>query len=367
MKTLLLGDICPTIQTKNDFATANVDSLFSDAIRLFRSVDFSFVNLECAITESENRIEKFGPNLKAPYGTEKVLSALGVSLVGLSNNHIFDFGIEGATDTKRALAEMGIPYTGYGNNYEDARRDYVVSFGGERITFITVCEHEYSYALDNREGSRPIDDFDTLEDISKAKAKGGKVIVIYHGGKEYCRYPSPRLRKLCRAMVKCGADVVLCQHSHCVGCYEEFLDSHILYGQGNFHFAKADFVDKSIAPLWNNSLAVLYDTLTNEMNFVPLVETATGIEIAKGERAKEILSGFASRNEELRNGAWLEGWHDFCESQRDWYTHTVARAFAEGSSVEEDNIFGHYLDCEAHTDVYRELFKTANHKNEIGK
>ena len=160
---------------------------------------------------------------------------------------------------------------------------------------------------------------------------------------------------------------MLCQHSHCVGCYEEFLDSHILYGQGNFHFVKADFVKPEIAPLWNNSLAVLYDTLTNEMNFVPLVETETGIEIAKGERAKEILGSFAKRNAQLQNGEWLNGWHTFCESNREVYTRSVARAFSDGSTKEQDDLFGHYLDCEAHTDVYRELFKTANHTNEIKK
>ena len=56
MKTLLLGDISPTVVTKNDYANANIEPLFSDAVRLFESADFSFVNLECAITESEKKI-----------------------------------------------------------------------------------------------------------------------------------------------------------------------------------------------------------------------------------------------------------------------------------------------------------------------
>ena len=365
MKTLLLGDICPTIYTKEYFASVNVDALFSDTVSLFSSVDFSFINLECAITESENAIEKFGPNLKAPYGTEKVLRELGVSLVGLSNNHVFDFGREGARDTRDALSSVEIPFTGYGENYQDARRNYSVVSGNEKITFVAVCEHEYSYALENREGSRPFDVFDTLEDIAKAKAESTKVIVIYHGGKEYCRYPSPRLRKACQAMVKCGADVVLCQHSHCVGCYEEYLGSHILYGQGNFNFAKFMACDSEIAPLWESSLAVIYDTITNEINFYPVVENSHGIELAKGEKAKEILTGFMRRNQELQNGLWLQGWRDFCEHYREKYTLTVAQAFAPGSTKTQDNMFGHYLDCEAHHDVYSELFKTANHRNEL--
>ena len=29
-----------------------------------------------------------------------------------------------------------------------------------------------------------------------------------------------------------------------------------------------------------------------------------------------------------------------------------------------NKLFGHYLDCEAHTDVWRELFPTANQTNE---
>ncbi len=365
MKTLLLGDICPTDFTRDGFRNGNVEELFSDTMALFSGVDFSFINLECAITESENRIEKFGPNLKAPFGTEQVLRALGVSLVGLSNNHIFDYGKEGVRDTKNALDAVGIPHTGFGDNYEDARKNFTVTFGNEKVTFITVCEHEYSYALESREGSRAFDPFDSLEDIAKAKAESTKVIVLYHGGKEYCRYPSPRLRKACQAMVKCGADVVLCQHSHCVGCYEEYLGAHILYGQGNFHFVKCSVFPPEKKSLWESSLAVIYDTVTNEINFIPVVENKQGIEIAKGEKAKEILSGFMTRNLELQNGLWLQGWNDFCESMREAYTSTVARAFCSDSTKTEDDQFGHYLDCEAHTDVYRELFKTANHRNEI--
>ena len=365
MKCLLLGDVCPTVYTREAFEQKRTDELFSDTISLFRSSDFSFVNLECAITESENAIEKFGPNLKAPASTASILAELGVSLVGLSNNHVFDFGKEGIRDTKKALDAVGIPYTGFGDNYEDSRRNYSIVRGNERITFITVCEHEYSYALDNREGARPFDPFDTLEDIAKARAESTRVIVLYHGGKEYCRYPSPRLRKACQAMVKCGADVVLCQHSHCVGCYEEFLGSHILYGQGNFNFAKFLAFDPVKAALWESSLAVTYDTLTNEINFTPVVENDHGIEIAKGEKAREILTGFMLRNKELQSDLWLAGWRKFCEEQREYYTSTVARAYAEGSTEIEDKQFGHYLDCEAHTDVYRELFKTVNHTNEI--
>lgn len=35
-------------------------------------------------------------------------------------------------------------------------------------------------------------------------------------------------------MVDCGADMIICQHSHCIGSFEKYKQSGILYGQGNF-------------------------------------------------------------------------------------------------------------------------------------
>jgi poly-gamma-glutamate synthesis protein (capsule biosynthesis protein) len=228
-----------------------------------------------------------------------------------------------------------------------------------------VCEHEYSYALENRMGSRPYDEYDTMADIRAARPDCDRLIVIYHGGKESCRYPSPRLFKACRAMVDNGADVVLCQHSHCIGCYENYKGAHILYGQGNFHFVKPPFLHEEDEQAWNTSLAVKYDTETNEIAFVPLTVYEEGIAQAKGEEAETILSDFASRNAELASGAWRERWHAFCMTVKEQYIKVLAEAFAPGSTKRQDDNFGHYLDCEAHADVFREICPTANHTNEI--
>ena len=364
MKTLLVGDLSPTVATNPFFDACDVETLFTDTVSIFEGNDVNFVNLECALTDCEKAIEKFGPPLKASVRTADTLKKLGVNYCGLSNNHIFDFGIRGALDTFEALDRAGMGYTGFGENYEDSRRDLVIEKDGEKLAIIAVCEHEYSYALEDRMGSRPYDEYDTMKDIRLAKEKCDRVVVIYHGGKEQCRYPSPRLRKLCRAMAWNGADVVLCQHSHCIGCYEEFEGCHILYGQGNFHFAKAEFLTPGLAESWNNCLAVSYDTKTHKIEFTPLVVEGVGIALAKGEEKETIMSAFAERNRELQDGRWKAGWRAFCETKREWYTAVIANAFREGSTETQDKNFGHYLDCEAHTDVWRELFPTANLTNE---
>ncbi len=358
MKLLLFGDLSPTDVTAPLFKAKDVDTLFTNTRYLFEESDFTIANLECALTESEKEISKYGPPLKAPRETTEVMKELGIDCANLSNNHIFDYGKEGIRDTLAALEENGIDYTGFGDNYEDSRKDYILQKNGEKIAFITVCEHEYSYALENRMGSRPYDEYDTIEDIRKAKENADRVIVLYHGGKEFCKYPSPRLLKLCRAMIRNGADVVLCQHTHCIGCYENYEGGHILYGQGNFHFVKPFDFDG-----WFTSLAVNYDTKSGEISFTPLKNTENGIAIAENDEKDAILKDFAERNRSLLNGEWKKGWSEFCESVSDYYLGVVATAFTENASERETGRFAHFLDCEAHSDVWRELCPTANLTN----
>ena len=152
-------------------------------------------------------------------------------------------------------------------------------------------------------------------------------------------------------MARNGADVVLCQHSHCIGAYEKYNDCHILYGQGNFHYTEP--CDKEV---WFTSLAVHYDTRENTVSFTPLRAGEYSIRLA--EDAEDILEQLALRSEKLRDGRWRAEWHAFCESVRQNYRDAVRKAFVDGATPREDEMFGHYLDCEAHTDVWRELYAT---------
>lgn len=360
MKLLFGADIVPTETSEQLFIEQRVEELFGDVAELIKNADRTIVNLECALTKSNNAIKKFGPNLKADEKCADALKKLGVTDVALSNNHTFDFGIEGLKDTTDALDRVGLPYMGIGENDTESRKPYFIEQDGKTIGIINVCEHEFSYALPDRIGANPFDPFLTMQDIRAVRKESDYVVVIYHGGKEHVRYPSPRLRNLCREMVLCGADVVLTQHSHCIGCYEEYEGGHILYGQGNFHFTKANMKDT-----WYTGLLVEIN-ITDKLaiKFIPLTFGDTTIDVAKGEKAKEIMTAFEARNEELKNGAWTKGWHDFCESMREVYDG-VLRGLCEADTTEEkQQLFAHFLDCEAHTDVWRELNPTYNMTNE---
>ena len=362
MKILIGADLVPTENTNQLFVNQDFNTLFSDILPIIKRADRFIVNLECALTNSKNEIKKFGPCLKADPKCADALKALGVTDVALSNNHVFDFGIEGLKDTMDNLNRVGLPYMGIGANDTDSRKIYYFEQDNKKIAVVNVCEHEYSYALPDRIGTNPFDPFLTMQDVRKARKNADFVLVLYHGGKEHCQYPSPRLRNLCHELVLCGADAVITQHSHCIGCYEQFEGAHILYGQGNFHFLWN--IDTE---LWNTSLLVeLSIDKQIDIDFIPIISAKSnqGIELAKGEQKEKIINGFKLRSNELLNGNWKNGWHAFCVNSQNMYKNALRGLETPETMEAQTEKFAHYLDCEAHTDVWRELFPTWNSTNE---
>jgi poly-gamma-glutamate synthesis protein (capsule biosynthesis protein) len=357
MRIFIGGDIVPTAATRAGFDRGDIGALFGSVADLVKTGNRLIINLECALTDSDTPIRKSGPNLRGKPAYAAVLRALGVTDVGLSNNHVFDFGQPGYRDTLQALTDIGLPYTGVGENERDARQPHYFTCGGMRIAVVAVAEHEYSYALPKQPGVWGFDPFDTMEDITIARERADYVIVLYHGGKEQSPFPSPRLRKACQAMVRAGAGAVFCQHSHCIGAYETYHGAHIVYGQGNFNF-----VGHADHPHWQSGLLVALDLNTSdraEICFHPVVVTECGITLATGDEKQTLLDAFDRRNHILQDEEqWLAEWHAFCLGVAKSYRQAVIGAYQNPDDQEPEQIFPHYLDCEAHTDVWRELFPT---------
>lgn len=138
-----------------------------------------------------------------------------------------------------------------------------------------------------------------------------------------------------------------------------FFDKNAIFFLPLFHFVDpGDSSDE-----WNTLLAVTYDTVSNEMSFVPIVNTENGITLAREAEKNRLLSEFACRNEELQQGAWKAGWQAFCRRMGAKYVKVLGNA-GEDSTERQNANFAHFLDCQAHTDVLRELFPTYNQTNE---
>ena len=358
MKLMMVGDICPTAATRPAFDAKDPETLMGDALPLLKNADFTIGNLECALTDGENRIRKCGPNLKGKPEDAAVLKACGFTHLGLSNNHTLDFGISGLRDTIAHVEKAGIVSFGYGENEQDSRRPVYFSKDGMTVAIVAVCEHQYSYALPDQMGVNPFDAFETMEEIAQAKKKSDFVLVMFHGGKEHCEVPSPRLRRACRAMIRAGASLVLMQHSHCIGCRESYRDGEILYGQGNFNFVK--YMDR---PCWKSGLmaSVLLENEAVRVEYIPVVTTDTGIRLARGAEKDAILADFAQRSEDIRDEARAEKmWEDFCAANRkNVHYDDVLAGFGDPENPGAvRQVFAHYMDCDAVLDIWKTLFKT---------
>ena len=239
MKIVIGADIVPTQNNYDLFKSGNTEALVGDKIKSqLENADFRMFNLEGAFVEKETPIQKAGPNIGFPTECVVGMNALGVDLVGVSNNHILDHGYEGLATTLKTLDDAGIAYVGAGFTKEEAEKPFYFEKDGIKVGVYACCEHEFSWVEDYGFGANGFDALESLDDIVQAKNNCDYLIVLYHGGKEHYRYPSPYLKKVCRKIVEKGANIVLCQHTHCVGAEEDYCGGKIIYGQGNFVFAK---------------------------------------------------------------------------------------------------------------------------------
>ena len=65
---------------------------------------------------------------------------------------------------------------------------------------------------------------DIIRRVKEASEVSDFQIVFFHGGTEKVHAPDNYKVRAARKIVDAGADLVTCQHSHCIGCEEKYLN-----------------------------------------------------------------------------------------------------------------------------------------------
>lgn len=314
MSILIGADIVPTKSNYDSFKSGDAEKLVGkELLSILREADYRIFNLEVPLTDRKTPIDKGGHNMIAPTETANGLSALGIDLMTLSNNHILDQDEQGLASTCHALTERGVSYVGVGADLEGAAKPFVFEAKGKKFGVYACAEHEFSIATESCAGANPFDPLYSLDHVAALKEQCDYVIVLYHGGKELYRYPSPQLQRVCRRLVDKGADLVVCQHSHCIGCEERYGAGTIVYGQGNFLFDKDE-----IEPWQTGLLLRVEDDLS--VSYLPLEKRGGGVALATGENAAQILDSFRSRSEEIQKAGFVrERYKQFAKKATGYY------------------------------------------------
>jgi poly-gamma-glutamate synthesis protein (capsule biosynthesis protein) len=361
---LIGGDMAPTQSNYSFFAEGNLKALIDDKLlSLIFSVDYRIFNLEVPLTDTKKPIRKDGPNLIAPILTVNGIKLLNPTIIGLANNHILDQDEQGLFQTMEQLSKHEINYIGAGKDLENAAKPIIIEKDGLKIGIYACAENEFSIAKENKAGANPFNPLESLDHIVHLKSVCDFVIVLHHGGKEHYRYPSPNLQKVCRKMVEKGADLVICQHTHCIGAFEKYSDCIIVYGQGNFLFDRQD------NEFWNTSLMVKA-TFGDKMavDFIPIYKKGNGVALSESNMTEPILEAFYERSRKISLSGFVETEYEkFCTSKGVYYLSTFAGfgrilrkidALLNGIftrqiySLKKLNRLQNYIECEAH----RELF-----------
>ena len=307
IKILIAADIVPTKTNNKFFATADTLYLLGEDLqKILASADFIAMNLEVPLTNRISPIRKCGPCLMAPTNTVVGLKAINPYFFTLANNHIKDQDVEGIYSTMAVLKKNGISYAGAGENLEEAKKPFIKQIGKYKIGIYCCAEHEFSIAGKECAGANPFDPLESFDDVRRLKKKCDFVAVLYHGGKEYYRYPTPMLQRVFHKFADCGADLVVAQHTHCIGCKEEYNNSVLVYGQGNFLF------DNSNSDFWKTSLLLeilidaKYDNMQFTTTFIPLIKVNETVRVAKGQKKEHILENFRKRSAEILEENFVE-------------------------------------------------------------
>jgi len=377
-KLIIGADLVPTESNVEYFNRGDARHLFGDELLdILEQAEYRIFNLEVPLTDTENPIAKCGPNLIAPASAIQGYKAIGADVLTLANNHILDQGADGLSATCRLLEQNKIGFLGVGNTPEEAAKPYQLECGGKKVGIYACAEHEFSIVTERSPGANPFDPLESPDHVAELKKRCDYVVVLYHGGKEHYRYPSPNLQKVCRKLVEKGADLVICQHTHCIGCEEKYRGGTILYGQGNFLF------DHSSSEYWQTCLLVQVND-DFSISYIPLVKKNETVRLAGSTESQAIMADFKKRSLEIRKTGFIEEkYAKFAKSMLDGYllalSGTRKNLLFRGVNklsghrfvkwilkhkYNKDNLLmiENYVNCEAHKELFLYSVQAANRK-----
>ena len=307
---IIVGDLFPIPSNFEKFSEGDVNSLFGkDIVNLFAQSDYRICNLEGALTDNPDKIRKTGPVKVAATSVVNAYKKLGIDCCMLANNHATDGGHRGMIDTMNSLDEAGIHYIGAGKNKDNINRFLVKEIRGMKIGFYNVSERMYNMPTKDTAGAWLYDEYVVCKELEQLKKSCDYLIVIYHGGIEKFHYPSPELRKRFYCMADNGADMILAQHTHCVGCEEKYHGSYLLYGQG-------DFLLKNFAPgLTDSGLIIELDVAEGKVEVKKhLVKSVDNLFVRY--EVEQDFSAFEERSRLLQNEEYVkQQFQTFCDGE----------------------------------------------------
>lgn len=264
----------------------------------------AFANLECPLTGRGKPALK-RPELIFRGSTENAsaLKAAGFDVLNLANNHTMDQGREGLMDTIELLESSGLRVLGAGSSRYEARKPVFIEKESTRIGFLGYNDFPpegYIVDEDKADVARP--DIKTLgEEVKAAREQCDFLVVSFHWGKEFDRYPGERQREMAHTAIDSGAGIVIGHHPHILQNVEEYEGKLIFYSLGNFVFDRQLHEGTDETVMLDMAVA---DGDCSEVRVIPVKIEECRPVIMHGQEAEDVLGRYRDLSEGY--GAGLE-------------------------------------------------------------
>lgn len=229
------------IQYYKDCENGIKDCISADLIQTMQDADIMCLNNEFTYSTGGAPLDNKVYTFRADPSRVEILKELGVDLVGLANNHVYDYGKQALLDTFDTLDNAGIPYVGAGHTLTEAMLPVYMTVDGKTIAFVAASRAEKNKMTPQATETEPgiLRCYDTelfLQEIQKAKENADFVIAYVHWGTEYSYELEDVQLTTGKEYLDAGADAVIGAHPHCLQGMEYYNGKPIIYSLGNFWF-----------------------------------------------------------------------------------------------------------------------------------
>ncbi len=240
LNVVFTGDILLDRGVRRVIDKHGVDHLFTEGVdSMFRSAQVVVGNLECPATKIQSPVQKLYIFRGEPEWLE-ALKRHGITHLNLANNHSIDQGREGLIDTRQNIINTGITAIGAGANMTEAAEPVLLSRTPRNVWLVPslrLALENYAYLPDKPCVSQePMDSLlNRVHRLRKADSTA-VIIVSLHWGGEHTMHPVNSQRWDARQIIRAGADVLVCHHTHTLQDVEDINGHSVFYSIGNFIF-----------------------------------------------------------------------------------------------------------------------------------
>lgn len=230
----------------------DLDYVWGDALEVLARArpDLRMVNLETALTTSEDCWPEKGIHYRMHPHNARSLNELGLDCCALANNHLLDWGYDGLDETLEVLREIQIAGCGAGRNLQEAAAPAVLPVPtlvqkGTRVLVFSFGLPSSGIPLnwaagENKAGVCLLPDLSdqslsaAVTRIQQYKQPGDLVVASVHWGVNWGYQIAGEQRHFARALVDAGVDLVHGHSSHHPIGMEVYRQRLICYGCGDF-------------------------------------------------------------------------------------------------------------------------------------